>query len=169
MSSIQPLLNLILILLIAVFRNHIPWAILSACWFATMVLILVLRWYLARQNAKRETESHDATYDEVYIEKDGEKAVKVDKVSFFRPSRFSVLGNSHFYLSCIGLPGSHRLPKSRLPLRSLIGSSITPTPSRTIKHSCAAPITFLSSILPESSTSAMITIFLSTACRFVIL
>ncbi|CAL1705294.1 unnamed protein product [Somion occarium] len=62
-------------------RNHIPWAILSACWFVSMVLLLVTRLYLARENAKREKEGHDSTYDDVYISSDanGEKAVKVDK------------------------------------------------------------------------------------------
>ncbi|KAI0072273.1 MFS general substrate transporter [Panus rudis PR-1116 ss-1] len=64
-------------------RNHIPWAILSACWFVSMVLLLVTRVYLARENAKREKEGHDSTYDEVYIEDSdaGEKGgqVKVDK------------------------------------------------------------------------------------------
>ncbi|KAI0345426.1 MFS general substrate transporter [Trametopsis cervina] len=63
-------------------RNHIPWAILSACWAATAVLLLVTRVYLARENRLRDAEPYDAKYDEVYIseEKDGKKEdVKVAK------------------------------------------------------------------------------------------
>lgn len=65
-------------------RNHIPWAILSACWFATAVLLLVTRAYLSLQNKKRDKEEHDTKYDEVFIthvKEDGTKEeVKVDKV-----------------------------------------------------------------------------------------
>ena len=65
-------------------RNRVPWAILSACWFATAVLIMVTRVYLALENRKRDKETHDATYDDVYItqEKEGgvKEEVKVDKV-----------------------------------------------------------------------------------------
>lgn len=62
-------------------RDHVPWAILSACWFASMVIMLITRFYLARQNANREREEHDSTYDDTYISQgDGEKALKVDKV-----------------------------------------------------------------------------------------
>lgn len=50
-------------------RNHVPWAILSACWAATAFLMLVTRIYLARENSKRNRESHDSKYDEVYITK----------------------------------------------------------------------------------------------------
>ncbi|KAI0797539.1 major facilitator superfamily domain-containing protein [Abortiporus biennis] len=62
-------------------RNHVPWAILSACWFATMVLILITRIYLARENKKRDQEGHDSTYDNVYLSDGSEKseAKKVDK------------------------------------------------------------------------------------------
>ncbi|KAI0819031.1 MFS general substrate transporter [Irpex lacteus] len=64
-------------------RNHIPWAILSACWAATAVLMMVTRVYLARENKKREEEPYDASHDEVYItetREDGTKEeVRVDK------------------------------------------------------------------------------------------
>ncbi|TCD70250.1 hypothetical protein EIP91_004151 [Steccherinum ochraceum] len=64
-------------------RNHVPWAILSACWFTTAVLILILRTYLASQNARRDKEPRDGTYDNVYVnEKSSEgtvEALKVDK------------------------------------------------------------------------------------------
>ncbi|KAJ3484592.1 hypothetical protein NLI96_g5532 [Meripilus lineatus] len=62
-------------------RNHIPWSILSACWFASMIIMLMTRFYLARENAKREREEPDSTYDDVYINEGipGEKPLKVDK------------------------------------------------------------------------------------------
>ncbi|KZS99641.1 MFS general substrate transporter [Laetiporus sulphureus 93-53] len=61
-------------------RYRVPWSILSACWFVSMLLLLTIRWVLARENARREREEHDPAYDEVYItdEKTG-KEVKVDK------------------------------------------------------------------------------------------
>ena len=65
-------------------RNHIPWAILSACWFATAVLIMITRVYLSLENSKRDKQGHDSKYDDVYItrvKEDGAKEdVKVDKV-----------------------------------------------------------------------------------------
>ncbi|EED79307.1 predicted protein [Postia placenta Mad-698-R] len=61
-------------------RNHIPWAILTACWFVSGMLLLVTRWYLARENAKRDREAHDPTYDDVYITDEATQSEKkVDK------------------------------------------------------------------------------------------
>ncbi|KAF7793127.1 hypothetical protein EIP86_004236 [Pleurotus ostreatoroseus] len=64
-------------------RNHVPWAILSACWAASALLFLVTRAYLAWENAARDRETHDARWDEVYITEtrpDGTKEeVRVDK------------------------------------------------------------------------------------------
>lgn len=64
-------------------RNHVPWAILSACWFVTVVLILVTRVYLSHENRRRDCEGHDAKYDEVYITRDRDdgtkEEVRVDK------------------------------------------------------------------------------------------
>ncbi|KAH9928512.1 MFS general substrate transporter [Epithele typhae] len=48
-------------------RNHIPWAILSACWAASALLLLAQRVHLARENARREREGPAAESDEVYI------------------------------------------------------------------------------------------------------
>lgn len=66
------------------YSNHVPWAILSACWFSSGVILLVTRWYLARENAKRDREEHDSTYDSMYItdeKEDGTRAERrVDKV-----------------------------------------------------------------------------------------
>ncbi|KAG6828115.1 hypothetical protein H0H87_002927 [Tephrocybe sp. NHM501043] len=64
-------------------RNHVPWIIIGVCYFACMVLILILRWLLARENMIRDNEPIDTTYDDVYIERtvDGmTEKVKVDKV-----------------------------------------------------------------------------------------
>lgn len=63
------------------------------CWAVSGVLLLVTRWYLARENAKRELEQHDATYDDVYVKIDQDGVVsekKVDKVRPF-PSRHPLL------------------------------------------------------------------------------
>ena len=65
-------------------RNHVPWAILSCCMLATALLMFVTRTYLARENARRDREGRDATYDEIYITRTKENGtieeVKVDKV-----------------------------------------------------------------------------------------
>ena len=65
-------------------RNHVPWLILSICWAVSAILLLVTRFYLAYENAKRERELHDTTYDDVYISQtqaDGTVVEKkVDKV-----------------------------------------------------------------------------------------
>ncbi|KAF8891290.1 major facilitator superfamily domain-containing protein [Infundibulicybe gibba] len=48
-------------------RNHVPWAILAACAFASGVIILILRALYARENKKRDAEQRDDTYDNVYL------------------------------------------------------------------------------------------------------
>lgn len=58
-------------------RNHVPWAILSACWAASAAIMLVTRWHLARENAQREAGGEDVR-PEVYVEEGGEKR-RVDK------------------------------------------------------------------------------------------
>jgi hypothetical protein len=73
-------------------RNHIPWAIISACAFVSAILILTLRLMLAIENKKRNAEPYDDTYDNVYmIETDSDgKATKkkVDKVCGIRAGDF---------------------------------------------------------------------------------
>ena len=67
-------------------RNHVPWAILSACWAASALLFLATRAYLAWENARREREGPDTRYDDVYVTEklpDGSLVdKKVDKVGF---------------------------------------------------------------------------------------
>ncbi|TFK61073.1 MFS general substrate transporter [Pluteus cervinus] len=64
-------------------RNHVPWIIIGICYASCMVLLLVIRWHLNRENKLRELEPPDNTYDDVYIEKVGDdgvvEKVKVDK------------------------------------------------------------------------------------------
>ncbi|GBE81803.1 Uncharacterized transporter [Sparassis crispa] len=63
-------------------RDHVPWTIMTVCWFVSGLLLLVTRWHLARENARREAESHDSTYDDMYVVTEvdgGQKETKVDK------------------------------------------------------------------------------------------
>jgi MFS transporter, ACS family, allantoate permease len=68
-------------------RNHIPWAILTACSFVPATLVLVLRFMLAAENKRRNAEPYDDTYDNVYIigtDSDGKNTQKkVNKVCGF--------------------------------------------------------------------------------------
>ena len=48
-------------------RNHVPWAVISACLFTCLLLILLLRFMLARENRRRETEQKDERHDVVFI------------------------------------------------------------------------------------------------------
>ena len=68
-------------------RNHVPWLILSICWAVSAILLLVTRFYLAYENAKREREPHDTTYDDVYISQTQADGTVVEKkVDKVRPS-----------------------------------------------------------------------------------
>lgn len=63
-------------------RNHVPWAILTACSASCIILLLVLRCMLARENKKRDAEKYDSKWDDVVItrEVDGKMVEKrVDK------------------------------------------------------------------------------------------
>ncbi|KAJ8521766.1 hypothetical protein ONZ45_g1571 [Pleurotus djamor] len=48
--------------------NHIPWIIIGICYACCMALLLLIRLLLSRENKRRETESHDSTYDDIYVE-----------------------------------------------------------------------------------------------------
>ena len=76
-------------------RNHVPWAVIAACWALSGLTLLLLRWYLARENAKRDREQAAAArsqggegekakgegeVEDVYLENaKGEEVGKVDK------------------------------------------------------------------------------------------
>jgi hypothetical protein len=66
------------------YSNHVPWAILTACSFASALLLLLLRFMYATENKSRDTEQHDNTYDNVIVaitSVQGERTEKkVDKV-----------------------------------------------------------------------------------------
>lgn len=61
-------------------RNRVPWAILAACWAASLLILLATRFYLAAENRKRDREPRDATYDDVYVVDEKGEEKKVDKV-----------------------------------------------------------------------------------------
>ncbi|KIK59190.1 hypothetical protein GYMLUDRAFT_686005 [Collybiopsis luxurians FD-317 M1] len=50
-------------------RNHVPWTIIGICYGCCMLLLLVIRFHLERQNKLRDAEPYDDRYDNVYIER----------------------------------------------------------------------------------------------------
>ncbi|KAG7086386.1 hypothetical protein E1B28_002343 [Marasmius oreades] len=64
-------------------RNHVPWIIITICYLTCAMILLILRFLLARENKRRDAESRDDTYDDAWIERVNEKGekerVKVDK------------------------------------------------------------------------------------------
>ncbi|TFK45315.1 MFS general substrate transporter [Heliocybe sulcata] len=64
-------------------RNHVPWAIIAACYAICPLILLLIRHMLSKENSKRDAEPPDETYEDVYIEvvdENGEKTErKVDK------------------------------------------------------------------------------------------
>lgn len=69
--------------------NRVPWIIIAVCDLVSAILILILHFYLARENKKRDAERPDETYDDVYIahiDANGRSIeAKVDKVHFPLP------------------------------------------------------------------------------------
>ena len=65
-------------------RNYVPWGVIAGSYLICGIVPLVLRWNLVRENALRDKEEHDPTYDNVYTEHvtpEGEKIeVRVPKV-----------------------------------------------------------------------------------------
>lgn len=60
-------------------RNRVPWIINTVVFGVCGLTLLALRFYLAQQNKKRETESHDSSYDDVYLTHVDEKGNRVEK------------------------------------------------------------------------------------------
>ncbi|KAK1231236.1 hypothetical protein PQX77_005641 [Marasmius sp. AFHP31] len=64
-------------------RNHVPWIIIGICYAACAVILLILRYILARENKRRDAEPVDDTYNDVWIERLNSKGemekVKVEK------------------------------------------------------------------------------------------
>ncbi|KAJ6624530.1 major facilitator superfamily domain-containing protein [Mycena sp. CBHHK59/15] len=48
-------------------RNHIPWAIITACSVASALLLLIIRFVYARENTRRENSAEKDSFDEYYI------------------------------------------------------------------------------------------------------
>ncbi|EIN07050.1 MFS general substrate transporter [Punctularia strigosozonata HHB-11173 SS5] len=49
-------------------RNHVPWAIIAACSFASGIIALVIRFVLARENKRRDASGTTTdSYDDVYL------------------------------------------------------------------------------------------------------
>ena len=72
-------------------RDYVPWGVIGGCFFICGTIPLVLRWILVRENALRDKEEYDSTYDDVYVEHltpEGKKVeVKVPKVCTPTPPR----------------------------------------------------------------------------------
>jgi len=49
-------------------RNTVPFATILACSFVCALTLLVIRWYFASENSKRDMEGPDTTFDNVYIQ-----------------------------------------------------------------------------------------------------
>ncbi|KAF9564419.1 MFS general substrate transporter [Agrocybe pediades] len=60
-------------------RNHVPWAVISACTFTCAILLLILRFMLHRENQKRDAEKRDDSYDDVYVIQELPDGSKVEK------------------------------------------------------------------------------------------
>ena len=65
-------------------RNHIPWIIIGICYASCMILLFFIRVLLASENKRRDVESPDDTFDDVYVvttdEGENHTEIKVPKV-----------------------------------------------------------------------------------------
>ncbi|KAF9653218.1 MFS general substrate transporter [Thelephora ganbajun] len=59
-------------------RNYVPWGIIAGCFFVCGTIPPVLRWVLARENALRDREKHDSTYDNIYVEHTTPEGKKIE-------------------------------------------------------------------------------------------
>ena len=118
-------------------RNHIPWLILSICWAVSALLLLATRFYLAWENARRESEGPDTRYDDVYVTEklpDGSLVdKKVDKERFLWCGRATVWTWTDARV-WTGVPRFDGHAEPRLPIR-LVGGRALPSPSSL----CLAP------------------------------
>jgi hypothetical protein len=60
-------------------RNHVPWAVISSCIFTCLLLVLLLRFMLARENKRRENQPRDERYDAVFIDQELADGTRVEK------------------------------------------------------------------------------------------
>jgi len=91
-------------------RNHIPWIVSGVCYVVCIITLLVIRWYLAGENRRRDLEPRDHTYDENWVEvvrDDGTvEKVKIPKVFIYT---HSMVG--YVLCSAIGVLGPHGYSK----------------------------------------------------------
>ena len=82
-------------------RNYVPWGISAGCLTVCGITSLVLRWMLVRENALRDKEEYDSTYDDLYVEHvtpEGESVkIKVPKVQ--NPPSLRIFGGQSDILS----------------------------------------------------------------------
>ena len=71
-------------------RNHVPWIIIGICYVACLVFLLIIRWYLARENKRRDDEPiTDDLYDNVYVERTVDGVVERIKIAKVNPASSS--------------------------------------------------------------------------------
>jgi MFS transporter, ACS family, allantoate permease len=83
-------------------RNYVPWIIIGISYLINILLLLAIRYFLAKENKLRDKETPDDRYIDVYVEiidSDGKKARRmVDKVRNLLLQTDVVLKNSrHFW------------------------------------------------------------------------
>jgi hypothetical protein len=60
-------------------RNHIPWAIITACSVASALLLLIIRYVYDAENKRRATIADKDSYDEYYISEVQADGTTLDK------------------------------------------------------------------------------------------
>jgi hypothetical protein len=61
-------------------RNHIPWAIITACTVGSALLLVAIRFVYAAENKRRETDNAAKdSYDEYYIQEVQPDGTLIDK------------------------------------------------------------------------------------------
>ena len=64
-----------------------PWIIIGVCYTACLILLLIIRWHLARENKRRDDEPvTDDPYDSNYIERTVDGVVERIKVAKVNPA-----------------------------------------------------------------------------------
>ena len=60
-------------------HTGVPWIIIGICYIVCPVILLGIRYLLARENKRRDAEPADDAYDEVYIETTNAEGDKVER------------------------------------------------------------------------------------------
>lgn len=48
-------------------RNRVPWIVIGVAWAISGTILLLIRWYLARENTRRDAQEHNEIYDDIYV------------------------------------------------------------------------------------------------------